>query len=76
MAHEERNTLAMLKGRKGETLAQLLTRLDLAIAGAQTDALALWDGVRSEGRLQCHDASNTTGGMGFPAQREEAADHP
>jgi hypothetical protein len=27
-------------------------------------------------RLQCHDASNTTGGMGIPAQREEAADHP
>ncbi len=37
MAHEGRNTLAMLKRRKGETLAQLLTRLDLAIARAQTD---------------------------------------
>ena len=37
IAHEERNTLAMLVRRKGETLAQLLTRLDLAIARAQTD---------------------------------------
>jgi hypothetical protein len=37
VAHEGRNTLVMLKGRKGDTLAQLLTRLDLAIAGAQTD---------------------------------------
>jgi hypothetical protein len=36
VAHE-RNTLATLKRRKGETLAQLLTRLDLAIAGAQTE---------------------------------------
>ena len=37
VAHEGRNTLAMLKRRKGESLAQLLTRLDLAIARAQTD---------------------------------------
>ena len=37
MAHEGRNTLAMLVRRKVETLAQLLTRLDLAIAQAQTD---------------------------------------
>lgn len=37
VAHEGRNTLAMLVRRKGETLAQLLTRLDLAIARAQTD---------------------------------------
>lgn len=37
IAHEGRNTLAMLVRRKGETLAQLLTRLDLAIARAQTD---------------------------------------
>ena len=32
-----KNALAMLVRRKGETLAQLLTRLDLAIARAQTD---------------------------------------
>ena len=37
VAHEGRNTLAMLVRRKGETLAQLLTRLDLAIARAQLD---------------------------------------
>jgi hypothetical protein len=37
VAHEGRNTLAMLVRRKGETLAQLLTRLDLAIARAQTE---------------------------------------
>jgi hypothetical protein len=37
VAHEGRNTLAMLVRRKGETLAQLLTRLDLAIARAHTD---------------------------------------
>ena len=37
VAHEGKNTLAMLVRRKGETLAQLLTRLDLAIARAQTD---------------------------------------
>ena len=37
MAHEGRNTLAMLKRRKGEPLAQLLSRLNLAIARAQTD---------------------------------------
>lgn len=37
VAHEGRHTLAMLIKRKGETLAQLLTRLDLAIAGAQTE---------------------------------------
>jgi hypothetical protein len=37
IAHEGRNTLAMLKRRKGESLAQLLTRLDLAIAKAQTE---------------------------------------
>ena len=33
-ASDEHNTLAMLKRRKGETLAQLLTRLDQAIAKA------------------------------------------
>jgi len=37
VAHEGRNTLAMLKRRKGESLAQLLSRLNLAIARAQTD---------------------------------------
>ena len=37
IAHEGRNTLAMLVRRKSETLAQLLVRLDLAIARAQTD---------------------------------------
>ena len=33
-ASDEHNTLAMLKRRKGETLAQLLIRLDQAIAKA------------------------------------------
>jgi hypothetical protein len=37
VAHEGRHTLAMLKRRKGESLAQLLSRLDLAIARAHTD---------------------------------------
>jgi hypothetical protein len=37
VAHEGRHTLAMLKRQKGESLAQLLSRLDLAIARAQTD---------------------------------------
>ena len=37
VAHEGRHTLAMLKRQKGESLAQLLCRLDLAIARAQTD---------------------------------------
>jgi hypothetical protein len=37
VAHEGRHTLAMLKRQKGESLAQLLTRLDLAIARAHTD---------------------------------------
>ena len=37
IAHEGRHTLAMLVRRKSETLAQLLVRLDLAIARAQTD---------------------------------------
>jgi hypothetical protein len=36
VAHEGRNTLAMLKRRKGESLAQLLSRLDLAIARAHS----------------------------------------
>jgi hypothetical protein len=37
IAHEGRTTLAMLKRQKGESLAQLLTRLDLAIALAHTE---------------------------------------
>ena len=37
IAHEGRNTLAMLKRRKGESLGELLSRLDLAIARAHTD---------------------------------------
>jgi hypothetical protein len=36
IAHEGRHTLAMLKQRNGESLMQLLTRLDLAIALAHT----------------------------------------
>lgn len=36
IAHEGRRTLAMLKQRNGESLMQLLTRLDLAIALAHT----------------------------------------
>jgi hypothetical protein len=37
IAHEGRHTLPMLKRQRGESLAQLLSRLDLAIARAQTD---------------------------------------
>jgi hypothetical protein len=37
VASDGDNTLAMLLRRKGETLAQLLTRLDLAIAKAFTE---------------------------------------
>jgi hypothetical protein len=37
VAHQGRQTLAMLKRQKGESLAQLLSRLDLAIARAHTD---------------------------------------
>lgn len=36
-ASDEHNSLAMLVRRKGETLAQLLTRLDQAIAKAYTE---------------------------------------
>ena len=36
-AHEGRHTLAMPKRQKGESLAQLLSRLDLAITRAHTD---------------------------------------
>jgi hypothetical protein len=37
VAHEGKHTLAMLVRRKGETLTQLLTRLDLAIGRAQEE---------------------------------------
>ena len=37
VAHEGRHTLAMLKRQKSESLAQRLSRLDLAMARAQTD---------------------------------------
>lgn len=37
IAHEGRTTVAMLKRQKGESLAKLLTRLDLAIALAHTE---------------------------------------
>ena len=37
VAHDRHNTLAMLVRRDRETLAELLTRLDLAIAKAQTE---------------------------------------
>ena len=39
VAHEGRHTLAMLKRQKGESLAQLLSRLDLAIARAYTEEI-------------------------------------
>jgi hypothetical protein len=44
VAHDGHNSLAMLKRRKGESLIQLLTRLDQAIAkanneGAPTDEI-------------------------------------
>ena len=37
IAHEGRHTLAMLKRQKGESLAELLFRLNLAIARAHTE---------------------------------------
>jgi hypothetical protein len=37
IATDGRNSLAMLKRREGETLAQLLTRLDLAVGKAFTE---------------------------------------
>jgi hypothetical protein len=37
MANDGDSTLAMLVRRKGETLAELLTRLDLAIAKAYAE---------------------------------------
>lgn len=38
-AADEHDNLAMLVRRKGETLAELLTRLDLAIAKARTEGI-------------------------------------
>jgi hypothetical protein len=37
IAHEGRNTLSMLKRRKGESLNELLSRLNIAIARAHTE---------------------------------------
>ena len=37
IAHEGKNTLAMLKRRRGESLTELLSRLDIAIALAHTE---------------------------------------
>ena len=37
VAHDGRQTVSMLLRREGETVAQLLTRLDLAIAKAFTE---------------------------------------
>jgi len=42
VAHDGHDTLAMLKRRNGETLAQLLVRLDQAIAKA------LDEGIRTD----------------------------
>ncbi len=39
LASEDGNTLATLERRKGETLLQLLTRLDQAIAKAYSDEI-------------------------------------
>ena len=39
VAHDGHNSLAMLKRRKGETLIQLLTRLDHAIAKANKEGV-------------------------------------
>jgi hypothetical protein len=39
VAHDGRQTVAMLLRREGETVAELLTRLDLAIAKARTEGI-------------------------------------
>ena len=39
VAHDGRQTVAMLLRREGETVAELLTRLDLAIAKARSDGI-------------------------------------
>jgi len=44
VANDEANCLAMLKRREGETLAQLLVRLDLAVGKALTDDI-FTDGI-------------------------------
>ena len=41
VAHDGRQTLSMLLRREGETVTQLLTRLDLAIAKAITDGIRI-----------------------------------
>jgi len=46
IANNGENTLAILVRRKGETLAQLLTRLDLAIAKACNEEI-LTDEINS-----------------------------
>ena len=48
VAHKGRHTLAMLKRQKGESLAQLLFRLDLAIARAHTDDIFTDEITRSQ----------------------------
>ena len=39
VAHDGRQTVSMLVRRDGETVAQLLTRLDLAIAKARAEGV-------------------------------------
>jgi hypothetical protein len=39
VAHDGRQTVSMLVRRDGETVAQLLTRLDLAIAAARAEGV-------------------------------------
>ena len=39
VAHDSRQTVSMLLRREGETVTQLLTRLDLAIAKALTEGI-------------------------------------
>ena len=39
VAHDGRQTVAMLLRREGETVAELLTRLDLAIAKARAEGI-------------------------------------
>jgi hypothetical protein len=51
IATEGHNTLAMLKRREGETLAQLLTRLDLAIGKAFTRDVFTDEMLRSRNQL-------------------------
>jgi hypothetical protein len=39
VAHDSRQTVSMLLGREGETVTQLLTRLDLAIGKALNEGI-------------------------------------